>query len=176
MANFAHVENDNVVGLYDNLPKNWRNISNFYLLKDNVSYLNSLGWYVVTKTEPSYNPATQKLDNAYHWFENGVVYESYNVIDLPPPPSPPAPAPEPTAEQLAEIERQNLAMRWDEVRNQRDYLISQFEWRYLRYQRQVRLNITPTDNLQSLDQYVQSLADITLQEDPYNIIWPSYES
>ena len=58
---------------------------------------------------------------------------------------------------------------------QRDQLMRDNDWRYLRYQRQTRAGITPTDDLIKLDQYMQALADVTAQQDPYNIVWPSLE-
>ena len=46
------------------------------------------------------------------------------------------------------------------------------DWRYLRYDRELRLGLTPTDDIQKLDLYMQALADITQQPDPFNITWP----
>lgn len=73
-------------------------------------------------------------------------------------------------EQELELE---LARKWQEIRDQRDYILSLLDWRFHRYQSQVRLNITPTDSIENLDTYGQSLRDITLQSDPYNIVWPT---
>jgi hypothetical protein len=69
-----------------------------------------------------------------------------------------------------------LQRKWYEVRGQRDYMLSQLDWRFHRYQSQTRLNITPTDNIENLDTYAQALRDITLQTDPYNIVWPELVS
>ena len=33
MATYAHIENSTITGVYDLLPDNWRNISNFHALK-----------------------------------------------------------------------------------------------------------------------------------------------
>lgn len=73
-----------------------------------------------------------------------------------------------TEQELAD----ELERKWYEVRAHRDYLLTLIDWRFLRYQSQVRLGITPTDNIQILDEYAQALRDITLQSDPYNIVWP----
>jgi hypothetical protein len=62
--------------------------------------------------------------------------------------------------------------RWVQVRARRAALMDEFEWRIARHQRQVRNGVTPTDNLAVLDAYMQALADITLQADPYQITWP----
>jgi hypothetical protein len=175
MANFAHVENESIVGVYDLLPKNWRNISNFFALENEDELLKSYGWYKIVKVNPpGFDPTLHKLENPSRWFENDTAYETYELVNLPPPP---APYVEPTftAEELAEIERQNIDRQWVSVRDERDQKIKDFEWRYMRYERQVRLNITPTDNIADMDTYIQALADITQQSDPFNIIWPNYE-
>ena len=52
-------------------------------------------------------------------------------------------------------------------------MIRAVDWRYHRYHRQVRLNVTPTDDIVELDTYIQALADVTAQSDPFNITWPS---
>jgi hypothetical protein len=51
-----------------------------------------------------------------------------------------------------------------------------FEWRYVRYERQQRLNLTVTDDITAMDQYMQALADITEQTDLDNLQWPVYNS
>jgi hypothetical protein len=47
MANWALVEDNQITGKYDLLPKNWRNISGLDLSKDDLPFLKSLGWYPV---------------------------------------------------------------------------------------------------------------------------------
>lgn len=164
MANYAYVENEQILGIYDDWPQNWKNISNFQVFaNDYPDQLNSIGWYILQKITPQYDPETQKLGDYFHYYENNAVYESRHVVELPPPPPPiPIPEPDPDAE-------------WVVVRNTRDRLMAEFDWRYLRYDRQVRLNVTPTDDLNAMDLYMQALADITLQTDPFNIIWPTYD-
>ena len=61
---------------------------------------------------------------------------------------------------------------WDRVREKRDQLIADFEWRYTRYNRHARLALDQIDDLTKLDNYTQALADITNQEDPSAIVWP----
>jgi hypothetical protein len=65
-----------------------------------------------------------------------------------------------------------INQQWDVIRALRDSMISSFDWRILRHQRELRLGITPTDSIESLDKYMQDLADITKQSDPFNIVWP----
>ena len=61
---------------------------------------------------------------------------------------------------------------WNTVRKQRDEKIKEVEWRYSRYYRHERLGLPQVDSLQNLDTYIQALADITKQTNPYAIIWP----
>lgn len=56
----------------------------------------------------------------------------------------------------------------------RAYLFNQLSWRYERHQRQVRMNLPPSDNIADLDAYAQALADISKQPGyPKTITWPS---
>ena len=34
MANYAHIVDGNIEGVYDLIPNNWKNISNFYALTE----------------------------------------------------------------------------------------------------------------------------------------------
>lgn len=68
---------------------------------------------------------------------------------------------------------EELARKWYEVRSHRDRLLSEIDWRVLRYHSQLRLGITPVDNIEQLDAYAQALRDVTLQSDPDAIVWPS---
>jgi len=62
------------------------------------------------------------------------------------------------------------------MRVKRDEMMKDFEWRYSRYHRQVRLGLTPTDNLEDMDAYMQALANLPNIEnlDGMNIPWPSF--
>jgi hypothetical protein len=72
----------------------------------------------------------------------------------------------------ADIAAGRLEGKWDEIRKKRNELMAAIDWRVARYNRQVRLNLTPTDNITVLDTYMQTLADITNQPDPYFITFP----
>ncbi len=162
MANYAYIENFQFIEIHDSIPKNWKNISNFSSFTDEE--ISQFGWYKLVKLIPEYNPETQKLGTERYYINENVAYETYDVIDLPPiiEPTPP------TKEELDQAQ-------WPIVRQIRDKLMSDFDWRYNRYEREVRLNITPTtDSIENMDTYMKALADITLQEDPFNIIWPTY--
>jgi len=64
-------------------------------------------------------------------------------------------------------------MQWAQVRHIRDIKINEIEWRYNRYARLARLNLTQIDSITDLDSYVQALADITLQSSPTDVSWPT---
>lgn len=103
--------------------------------------------YITVEDPPASIPDTQILE----W-----TGTSWNIRDK--------------SEQELELE---LERKWQEVRSQRDYILSLLDWRFLRNQSQTRLGIIPTDNIESLDTYAQALRDITLQSDPHNIVWPT---
>jgi hypothetical protein len=79
-----------------------------------------------------------------------------------------------TPEEIEQERQDAIARQWNAVRKQRDQLMKDFEWRYTRHAREVRLALTPTDSILLMDTYMQTLADITEQSDPFNIIWPTY--
>lgn len=82
-----------------------------------------------------------------------------------------------TVENIDEESKQNvLNAKWTEIRSQRDHLMKDFEWRILRNHRETRLGLHNTDKIESLDLYMQSLADITQQSDPYHIQWPEFNN
>lgn len=83
MANYAHVENGTITGVYDLIPDNWRNISNFFLLKDDAETFYNLGWRTIVKADVSYNPDYQRLDSPTYTIENDTVIETMTVVDIP---------------------------------------------------------------------------------------------
>jgi hypothetical protein len=167
MANYAHVVDGNIQGVYDLIPDNWKNISNFFVLTEEERL--ALGWYTLVKNYPEYDPETQKIDNPRHYFSGGVAYETMDVIDLPR-----IVVTEPTPEEIQLVEQINFDRQWSLVKSERSTKMTEFEWRYTRYDRQIRLGETPVDDITLMDAYMQALADITTQSDPYNIIWPVY--
>jgi predicted enzyme involved in methoxymalonyl-ACP biosynthesis len=169
MTTYAHVENNTIQGVYDKLPKNWRNISNFYLLTDQE--IENFGWLKIIKTIPDINTVTQKIDNFRYELIDGKVFERYDILEIETTISLPSVD---LDEILAKQELEKIK-QWNKVRENRDHLMREFEWRYTRHYRQIRMELEPTDSIESLDEYMQSLADITLQEDPFNISWPEFQ-
>jgi len=71
-----------------------------------------------------------------------------------------------------EEKEQTISNNWGTIWQKRDFLIRNNEWRIFRYQSQIRLGITPEDDISKIDTYIQALRDITKQADSCNIIWP----
>lgn len=84
MANWAYVENDTVIEVFDNLPKNWRNISNLDASESDLVFLKSLGWHQVNHNSVSYEPNMQTLQSLGVTYDGSDVFETVTVIDIPP--------------------------------------------------------------------------------------------
>ena len=161
MAEFGLVENGTLQKVYDVLPTNWKNISNISALSDEE--LKALGWYRILKIDPIYDTTTHIRGEIKHYFHENIVYETYNIVEK-------------KVELLApesSIEL-SIAEQYERIRAYRDHLMKDFEWRYNRYYRQVRLSITPTDTLESLDLYMHQLAEITNVNSIDEIVWPIF--
>tara|TARA_R100001015_G_scaffold10830_1_gene4467 strand:+ start:2358 stop:2792 length:435 start_codon:yes stop_codon:yes gene_type:complete len=92
----------------------------------------------------SFTLPTQKMSSVEPYLNNG---KAYNVKV----------EPTTTEEQTALTNSQ-----WESIRDQRDNLLKQTDWR-------ASSDLTLSDEWKT---YRQSLRDITTQSDPYNITWP----
>lgn len=129
MAKYAVVENNVITGLYDDLPKNWKNISNFYLLSGDTEVLDSMGWKTVQQVTPSYNPETQYLGDTYHRIIDESVVETQYVVDkIIEHTSEPVTY---TDEQLVEMQVIEHSKAMTELRNIRDGLLSETDFTQL---------------------------------------------
>jgi hypothetical protein len=155
MSNWAYIENNQIIGLYFDLPDNWRNISNFFALADNPELLQTLGWYPVVQVVPEYDPDSQELGDPVHEVSTNSVIETYLIREI-----------------IRPEQSTLINLQWEEIRKTRDKIMSENDWRYNRYDRQLRLGNTCTDNLVELDNFMQNLADVTSQADPFNVVWP----
>jgi hypothetical protein len=80
MAEWAYVENNEIVELHDLLPISWRNISGLRNAADNIEFLNSVGWYRVVKDHQSFDDTQYKIAGYNHIFNNNIVTETLNII------------------------------------------------------------------------------------------------
>jgi hypothetical protein len=111
--------------------------------------------YVACSEQPTYDKNTQTCD----WDSSAT---SWVVGDM-------------TQEEIDQITQNNINMEWETVKEIRNRMINDIEWRVHRYNSEVRLGLTPTDDITELDTYIQALRDISNQEDPFNIDWPNLD-
>ena len=77
---YCFVQN-NVIGNPQNLPINWQNVSNFYVLPQEE--LAKYNWHPFNPaTPPAYNPATQSLQSSLK-FDGQQVNQVWQVTDNP---------------------------------------------------------------------------------------------
>lgn len=82
MANWAYIENGTIMEVYDELPKNWKNVSNLDALENNSTVLRNLGWYPIAHNNIDYNPQIQRLKTLSIKFDGDTVSETYGVENL----------------------------------------------------------------------------------------------
>lgn len=155
MANYAHVENGQITGVYDLYPDNWRNISNFYLLVNEPELIYNLGWRTIVKASlPTYNSETQRLGNPFQVLVGDEVREEVEVVDLP------------TTEVVAPVtqtEEEALATRaiyhsiaMEALRNKRDKLLAETDFTQLADV----IKINGTELTLLFEEYRQALRDL----------------
>lgn len=126
MANYAHIEEGKITGVYDLYPDNWRNISNFYLLENDTDTLHGLGWRTIVKTTPTYNSDAQYVGNPIHTIEDDNVIETYEIVDIV--------FPEivyQTEEELAAIKLAQHNSAMETLRTKRDKLLAETDFTQL---------------------------------------------
>lgn len=160
MTVYANLVDGEVKGVYDLIPKFWNGINNFNIrCLNDPQFMADNNFVKITKQSYEYNSETHYLsDFPTYTVQGNSVIENRAIIQK--------------IEQIPEPPSQDLLL--ERVRTIRDQKMRNFEWRYNRYHRQVRLNLPTTDNIEDLDQYMQALADITTQEDLSNPVWPEF--
>ena len=130
MATYAHIENNTITGVYDLLPDNWRNISNFHALNDSFDYIQELGWRkVAVDSDPEFNSDFQKLSDPKHRIDNDEVIEYREVVNLPTSIATPVAVFTEEEQLAAKIERHNLIMA--ELRTKRNELLTNSDYTQL---------------------------------------------
>jgi hypothetical protein len=113
MANWALVENDKVKELHDNLPKNWKNFSGLRLSVNDTEFLNSLGWFPVTKKHEEFDRSSFRHIGYDYSIVEGKVIETYKLEEIPAEP---------------EISKTNFI---ENLRSRRDELLKESDWTQL---------------------------------------------
>ena len=145
--NYILVQNEQIVGRPRPLPNSWENISNFHVL-DNQT-VKSYGWYPYRFVEAEKNE-NQFYDGSDIVIEENEVVEYQKVRN----------------KTQQEIE-QEISNEWDSVRNKRNILLAECDW--------TQLADSPLTNQKQIEWqiYRQQLRDITTQQNPFSISWPT---
>ena len=109
-----------------------------------LDWIADQGYYVITVWKP-YNHATEKLVPATPHLYEGMCC----TVDV-----------EPKTEQEL---KERIKNEWTAIRQQRNRLLSESDW--------TQLADSPADKYKWAV-YRQELRDITIQEDPFSIVWP----
>ena len=114
MAKYALVENNKIVEIHYSLPKSWKNVSGFNLLKDDEATLNSLGWYKITKVAVDYDPSIKFISDYTYEFDNNQVFENpvFELIPI----------------TLSKTQEELFQEALDTLRIDRDRLIAESDW------------------------------------------------
>ena len=143
---YAYVEDGVVKQSNRPLPNTWANVSNFDLM-DNES-LKTFGWFPYRFVDAKRNPDDVN-DGSYFSVEENEVVEYQKV--------------RPKTEQEFLEEELNL---WGNIRSRRNIELSESDWTQV-----LDSPFTPEEK-EEWRLYRQALRDITLQTDPFNIVWP----
>lgn len=158
MAAWGYVSNEQVIEVYDVLPTNWRNISNFYLLQDQPEPLKALSWYLVVNITQPCDPLTETYGPVEYSFDaqQQVILQQAPVI----------PSPQPiTQQQVFQHERQSFLSLLQE---QRQLRLQQCDWTRLD---DVQSEHTPEWNNSWLEyrRQLRAIVDVYTQS-PYETI------
>jgi len=159
MANYALVENNQIVERHDTLPKAWRNVSGLHLLDDGTP-LNDLGWYKISKVFTDFDSAAQYISDYQYNFSDNAVYETPVLTDII----------QPTPISEEELFQQAL----DALRITRDSLIADSDWTQLADVQLIHDDVWKT----AWATYRQQLRDlpnqcITGEINIYAVEWPT---
>lgn len=155
---YAYVKNG-IVQYTGSLPENWNNISGLRYYANDFSLLKSLGWYLVEKQEPTYDPSIEKLSEAFYTILPDKVIEYFVTIPL-------------TQEEIDSKNQFHLDDFWNHLRTERDRLLQESDWTQMF---DVRKNKSE-EWITAWELYRQALRDLPDTVTKYNISsisWPT---
>ena len=117
MANWVHIENNEITGQYDLLPKTWKNISGLDLAANDLPFLKSVGWYPVTKQSETWNDTTHYVSGYDYEIRENDVLESIIITEKQPEP----------VEEFSTLKYKFI----EELRNKRNELLKNSDWTQL---------------------------------------------
>lgn len=144
---YAYVEDSVVKESNRVLPINWKNVSNFNLLDE--ATLKSYGWFPY-RFEPATIPQNCISNGSRFEITDDEVVEIQLYREL----------------SQSEIDSQ-IDSLWNSIRYRRNAELKECDW--------TQIPDSPLSEELKVEwkTYRQALRDITLQSDPYNIIWPT---
>jgi hypothetical protein len=143
---YAYVEDGVVKESNRVLPINWKNVSNFNLLDETA--LKLYGWFPY-RFEPATIPSNCIGNGSSFEITDDEVIETQLYKE----------------KSQSEIDSE-LNSLWYNIRERRTIKLKECDWTQLSDS-----PLTP-EKKEQWQTYRQSLRDITLQSDPYNIVWP----
>ena len=164
MANWVHIENNEITGQYDLLPNNWRNVSGLNLAAEDLPFLKSVGWYSVTKQHESYDESTHYVSGYNYEIRENDVLETIILTEKEPEP----------IEEFSTLKYKLI----EELRKKRNELLISSDWTQL----QDVQNLLDESTKNKWTVYRQALRDIVQvysENEVVNIAqinWPSLEN
>lgn len=151
MQKYCYIENGEITLINQDLPNVWKNVSNFYLLPDEI--VKTYGWLPLVVE----NENKSVFVSSSYVIEENLVREVIVTRDK-------------TQEEIEEEAVRELEMGWNQVRSQRDEMLQQSDllvlidkWETLSEERKNEIRI-----------YRQALRDIPQTfETPESVVWPN---
>jgi hypothetical protein len=116
MANYVHIENNNITEYHDKLPHNWRNVSGLNLLSKQE--LLALGWYWVENLPEHGDPETQYIAGYNYEILDDYVKQIPDIRTF-------------TPEELEARKAQRKIDFMQDLRDERDRKLSICDWTQL---------------------------------------------
>ena len=116
MANYVHIEHDNITEYHDKLPQNWRNVSGLNLLSKEE--LLALGWYWVENLPEIYDPTTSYIAGYTYEIFSDHVKQIPQILAY-------------TEEKIAELLEERKTAFFDTLRAERSQLLTVSDWTQL---------------------------------------------
>jgi hypothetical protein len=151
MKKYCYIENNEITLINQDLPVNWKNVSNFYTFPDDI--LKTYGWL----------PLTVENENKPVFVSSSYIIEENFIREV-------IVTRDKTEQEIEEDAARELEMGWSQVRNQRDGMLQQSDlfvlidrWETLTEERKQEIRV-----------YRQALRDIPQSfESPEDVVWPN---
>lgn len=125
-----------------------------------------------SRTDPETFTEEELIDAGYIKCTEPPIYDVSKEILLYDPESNQWSVQPATEKWIARYNQSNLDSLANENESHRQLLLSEFVWRIYRNQSELRLGLTPTEDIQHLLAYRDALESLDVSSDPYNVVWP----